>query len=403
MWIRNRNGCIRWMFIREAYQVGWLGIEEIPDIYREWRDSREDLWLDGYNSNDKFVETVFVKASKRGNDVYKEHMKFKFRFLDNLPQIEFFKHNSHGVKHTKMIFVTLTVNSNKYSLNDSWEFIASELHLFEAKLRQEYGEFRKFRVWEVHESGYPHCHIIYYFPNKEFRVFRHVSKKRFNSKGAPKVTWRLINKYRDKIRGFWSFGQVDIQAVSDTKGAFSEVKKYITKYVWSDKGDITNSMLCLFAKQSYWISSCNLWKKVDNAVSKGVIGRSVKARSDYVLQNVDDWCSKDFVGCIWGMEFYLMLYNGELSNGLAEPTVADDIRNVLCNCNKEIPEIAYFKFCGVFLHDDLKLLVTEFGDDYEIHAKPPPEVRFYFGIDKPQFSFEKRYRTPLFMEDYYDD
>lgn len=395
MWVKNRYGCIRWCHLRNAYSFGYLSIDQIVDYWREWKDTREDLWLDSYTAADQYVDTTLVAAAKRGNEWYKARVNRKFDFLDNLEPVHFFC-EEWGQKLTPMIFVTLTVDTKKYSLDLAWDIVSYELHLFETKLRQEYGPFVKFRVWEAHKSGYPHCHIVYYFLDRKFEVWEHFDKKKGKFNGNR--TYRVANKHRDKIRGFWSMGpNVDIQGVSDTLGALSEVKKYVTKTIWSNKGDLTNAMLCLHRKQSYWISSCNPWSKVDKAIAAGAISCDVDGRSEYIAANVDKWARKDFVGVVWGSTAYLELYKN-VPNGLAEPNIGALVSPILHNCNNDKPEIAYFKYRGSFLHEDLKLLAGGIGDNSEIHTIPPPEIRVYFGVDKPSFSGNKKVPR-LFMEE----
>ena len=67
------------------------------------------------------VETgySFVKASKRGNDVYCSLMHKKFREMETLPEVPFFI-DDYGRKKTKLLFLTFTYGT-KYKNKDGEE------------------------------------------------------------------------------------------------------------------------------------------------------------------------------------------------------------------------------------------------------------------------------------------
>ena len=374
-WFRNNQGCIRWNFIRQGYFSNLIDQSHVLDLYKEWRNDPEYLWLDGYNVLGEFVQSLMVKASKRGNDIYKDRLKKKFSILDQLPPIHFF--TDWGVKSTPMIFVTLTVDPKRFDLDQSWDQISMELHLFETKLRQKYGSFVKFRVWESHESGYPHAHIIYYFHDYTFHVFDHINKH------DQKRTFRISNKHRDTISSYWSMGHIDIQGVQDTLGAFSEVKKYITKTIWSKKGDLTNAMLCLHRKQSYWISLNDPYDQdlmIDpshqDLIKQGV--RFFKRDKDNNEIPLSELIRKDFIGSVWGVDTYLDIYLKRIN--LAEPNNADLVLEAVHNCNIDFPEIVEFRFLGVVRGMDLKKFVPKIKLDPSFWIDPPPELKYLLGL-----------------------
>jgi len=249
--------------------------------------------------------------------------------------------------------------------------------LFESKLRQEYGSFVKFRVWESHLSGYPHCHVVYYFHNKWFKVFEHNKK------------YRITNKHKKKISNFWNMGNVDIQGVQDTHGAFSEVKKYITKNIWNPKGNLTNAMICLHRKQMYWISRCNPFKKRFKLWFKEGL-TDWKDQERAFLNNISKWAKKDFIGAIWGSQIYFQFYNKERS-GMAEPTTTALVRDTLCNCNNEYPEIAVWRYRGCVNYEDIKRFLPNISDKWVIKAEPPPDMLFLLGLGHDELSFKSEF------------
>jgi len=317
-YFKNDKGFIRWSLIREAYHNRILDVDDVVSLYRNWRDQSEYFLMDGFDVWGTYHLSAYGKCSKRGNDVYKHRVNEKFEVLDRLPSLNFsevFPDN-----RTPMLFVTLTVDTKLYSLDEAWKNISDELHSFETKLRQEYGDFVKFRVWESHKSGYPHSHIAYYFKKRLFITFPHKRKK----DGV--IVHRIPTKHRDKINSFWGMSHnvngVDVQAVVSTSGAMSEIKKYVTKSIFNEKGDKTNAMLCLYRKQQYAIS-------------------------------------KDFVEVIWG----------DRSQGVKTDSLKNDsfsllVKDTVHNCNKEYSEVCDFRYSGVLSETEM-FFCDGFGE-------PPP-------------------------------
>ena len=374
---QNSQGCYRWSNIRSAYHQGFIDINKVVDLYRCWRDQNEYLWLDGFDLNDMYIKTLFVKASKRGNDVFQHRIKKVFGIFNRLDPIHFFTdEDSH--KRSSMLFVTLTVDPKKYSLDQSWQQIGEQLHLFETKLRNKYGSFVKLRVWESHESGFPHVHIVYYFHKKQFPVFSHWSK---NNKGKSRLTWRIPTVHRDNIKAMWGMGSiVDVQAVQDTLTAFNELTKYVTKTVFNKKGDLTNAMLCLFRKQQYWISKKDPYTSRDNYCSKHHID-NWKDQEKYFQDHLSEWCKKDFIGAIWGMKVYLDLYSHPDSIAWAQPSSnAALVNDTVHNCNDEFPEIVRFVFQGAISQSDLSRFWKKTDDVLSFWGDPPPEIRLLCSV-----------------------
>jgi hypothetical protein len=382
-WFINRFGCIRWYNIRAAYFSNYISKEKVKDLYCSWRDQPEYLWLEGFDLNNKYVKTCFVKASKRGNDIYKDRISKKFKFLEDLPPI-WFINDSDIDKRSPMIFVTLTIDPKQYTLDQAWQMIGLGLHVFESKLRQKYGSFVKIRVWEAHESGYPHCHLVYYFHDYRFIVF-----DQYRDNGDR--IWRIRNKDQQTIKKMWSMGNVDIQAVEDTLGALSEVEKYVTKNIWNSKSDLTNSMLCLHRKQAYHVSSCDPYEDYLDLLHGGVEPR--------LKPDPDKCIKKDFVGSIWGKDFYFKLYN-RFSEGLAEPSSAALVTDTVRNCNIEYPEIVEFRYVGCVLYDDLVKFMPGLKQDFTMWGDPPPELKAYLGLMHNEFrvSFKKSGRCFSFED-----
>jgi hypothetical protein len=411
-YFENSRNCVRVNKVRSAYLNDFIHDEKLESLYVKWRDTREDIWLDGYDALGNFVKPCFVKASKRGNDVYKHLVSEKFKIIDSMPPIYFFD-DDHSIKRTPMIFVTFTVDTKKYSKNEAWNVITSELNRFETLLRQQVttwlkqlkinakGTFVKLYAVESHESGYPHIHATYFFHNWEFVVFQHLKKKNDEFK----IEYRIPDKFADQIQRLWRMGSDDpklkdvsvkIKGVQDTLGAFSEIKKYVTKEIFTPKGVKTCAMLWVHRKKSYSLSRCNPFKQAlpeHIAKEQDLFKHDALTRS-YLSDNLDKWRNKDFIGSIWGKDAYLSYYtavmNKKLRCGdLAEPNATDLVNATMQDYNIKESEIAYFKFRGAILHSDLLKFLEKVPDDWAFLVDPPPgvlaEMRFYFGIDSPGY------------------
>ena len=260
---RNEYGSIRWGKVRNQFAWGNIILPDALDLFEEWHKDSEyivmkgtkDIIQESFNDDGVILDCQdhlypehvyrFIKASKRGNDVYQYLVKKRLKPLDDLPDITFFKDN-WGVKNTSLLFVTLTYDTKRCDEATAWKNIGKDYHLFYTKLRQEYGDIEYFRTWESTSHFYPHAHVLIAFKEKSFPVFIHKDKN-------GKRSFRIPQGDKDKIASFWH-SNVDVQGVNGTKDAIDELTKYVTKDLCSDKGNKTNAMICLFRRQSYAIT-----------------------------------------------------------------------------------------------------------------------------------------------------
>lgn len=252
----NEYGSIRRCKVLSEYNIKNINLKEVVGLYRDWRDDPEYFILRGVEEyfqqdllqvNHSQLDFIykFIKASKRGNDVYKHLVTEKLKPLKELPDFYFFDEHTAD-KRTSLLFVTLTYDSNLCSVNEAWKNIGKDFHLFINNLRKQYGKIEFFRTWESTNSYYPHVHCIILFWDQSFPVISHKDKN-------GETSYRIPYNQKKEIGKYWH-SNVDIQAVQSTNGAINELTKYITKDLCCDKGDITNSMIWLFGKQGYAIS-----------------------------------------------------------------------------------------------------------------------------------------------------
>jgi hypothetical protein len=313
-YLKNEFGAIRRCFVNEAYNFNIINLSEVENAFIEWMSDPEYFILKGKKvffvpdittedhdlydltkDGEFYKKTVykFVKAAKRGNDVYRHLVKEKLKPLKELDEVTFFK-DEWGVKTTNMLFITLTYDAKLGNVTQAWKDIGEDFHRFKSNLIKQYGHIEVFRTWESTNHYYPHIHCVILFSEKTFQVFKHKGKD-------GKTKYRITTKDKNKIANYWH-SIIDIQGCSDTKGAVGELTKYITKDLCSKKGYKTNSMIWLFRKQAYSVSRNFI------GYIKGNIGTCVKIKdvkttdllkSDMcnLNQDVEKW---EFVGILRG-------------------------------------------------------------------------------------------------------
>lgn len=318
--IRNDLDQLRVQRVRNAYfYEGTLKKADVVSIFRLWQQESEYICLLEFKNYEMdllgettycSIEYHFVKAAKRGNDVYLAGLNRRFQPLLDLPPITIFD-PSWGDKHTNALFLTLTFDPGLMSADDAWSNIGNMWHVFLAKLRQEYGPTAHLRCWESTENYYPHIHAMILFRKTVFDAFPLEGKD-------GKQRFRISRKHRDKIASFWhSF--IDVQAIENTDGALKEIIKYIIKENWTSKGDKTNAMVWLHRKQQYSVTN----------------------------------------------SFLSMLKTNMTKMDLQEPQPDDLITQAMRNCNNR------YTYIGIFRGIDLKVTpdIWHFSS-----TKPPPHI-----------------------------
>ncbi len=233
----------------------------LVDAFKDWRDYPEFLLLRADNRVTNERKFFAVKCSKRGNDIFARRLDRKLGFLktdDVFFDIhKFDERQSHTVK-TKLLWVTLTYNSNRCSLEDAWKNIGSEFNLWITNLRNKYG-----KVWYVafpqafpnqkgEGYGYSHLHLIMFFEDVSFHVFRRMEK---NREGKLGLIYRVKEKYDIESQGKWhSF--IDVKALSSMRAVWNYAKKhcYNAGFGPSDEASLNNAVMWLFKKKSFNMS-----------------------------------------------------------------------------------------------------------------------------------------------------
>ena len=207
------------------------------------RDSRKNQFL-SYRLPIN-TETIAVKCSKRGNDVYRHRVYSRFKGLAlKAEQLNFFNPKDRGEKKTKALWITLTYDPKRCSYKDAWKNIGKEFNQFRSYVCKKFGKVSSCRVFEAYENGHPHIHCILLFEETEFNVFR-------DRKGQFRV------KEKEAIaQGWYSF--VDVKAMYSLGKSFSYLKKYLLKSIdvkTTDSKALKTLALCwLFCKRAFSVS-----------------------------------------------------------------------------------------------------------------------------------------------------
>jgi hypothetical protein len=257
------NSIIYLSDVRRNFNDGIISENEVISLYQEWVNTPYYMIL--YRPNRSYTVEIpsyknrmrngyecfykAIKLSKRGNDVYRSKLRYRFKELfDLISNSKDYKFLDLNKKYdsSNLLFITLTYDSKLCDKSKSWRNIGNELNLFLSNLKKRYGSIQVLRCFEAFKTnGYPHIHLIIHF-NQFFPVFRYRNKK-------GKMSFRLDNKYLDILRGFWH-SYIMVEGVRDM-GAVGYLLKYITKDMYVTDSYYTVAHLWLYRKQSYSMSS----------------------------------------------------------------------------------------------------------------------------------------------------
>jgi hypothetical protein len=315
--ITNRFGSVRAVLVRKRFglitdedELGnktrvqlWPlkpdNIKEITDLYRQFRDKKEVyviknvyretkvwnfsdspmdpvLWADDFHSRTgrkpyvigntvafegRRSEWIPYPVVKRGNDQYIALTGKKFDQFLRKPPLQYFSTEINDKRNrnrsTNLLYITGNVDPLNFNgIADAWLSFGDLWNTFITNVRQQFGGAEYIRAWQSQKNGYPHFHALIWIPF-DFSVvpWNHPNGK---------VSWRLSTRQklhkgdkvtvRQRLKGMWKAGGLDIVAVSDLKQSFKDLLKYITRDLEGGESDLTNAMAWYFGKQSYSIS-----------------------------------------------------------------------------------------------------------------------------------------------------
>ena len=218
-----------------------LSAPEIAIAYTQWV-SEDDILIFKKDS-----EIWGHKASKRGNDVYTDHINYKFRGMKRMAKDGNGISLYGSIQETKsdFLFVTLTTKQEE-SIDDSWLTIGKKFNQFRSNLIRKFGNVEFMRTWESHKKGYPHVHCLIKLQTHEFNVF----------KGQKNNRQHWLVRGHTRIKECWNFGFCDISGVTSVKEGLSYVGKYIIKNVvkGNPSENLTLALSWYYGKRAFSVS-----------------------------------------------------------------------------------------------------------------------------------------------------
>lgn len=232
-----------------------IPIDEIIQAYTSWVQEHRYMVLerlkptwDAPKSSTMFEkETIAVKSAKRGNDVYSRRVLSRFRTFEELLTDLNLIYFDRDKMRTKVLFITLTYDTNPRSQHQAWKTLSKFYNLFRSKMSRVFGSISSARTFESFENGYPHVHAVLLFNDFSFAV-REIT----NEKGCKVLV--IDDDLKDCISAMWH-SWVDVKGVGNVTESLDYLKKYISKCANFDatdtKGIKTLAQCWAYRKRAY--------------------------------------------------------------------------------------------------------------------------------------------------------
>ncbi len=239
-------------------QFDFLDDDQLQNLYTDWVSN--DTFLIIKKTQNENVEYKFMKAAKRGNDIYQYKLNKKLSTLKEnvLAGIESYQHVDSSSTNT--FFITLTTDPKNYeNSKTAWHDLSYQLNLFLAnfykKLKNHYAsmgfklkiKINKLRSYEMHENSYPHVHLLIQMYTVDYagHITPLVISDCFNFNNKNRAPDWLNNMVHDA----WTSQIVDVQAIIQNQSGIALVDyilKYIFKNEWNKLNDVSvKHTLCL--------------------------------------------------------------------------------------------------------------------------------------------------------------
>jgi hypothetical protein len=145
--------------LREDFEENGFDINKLLQTYLEWVFDDKYLILVRYKSKTILVknsktnemlqidlpdpqneaEVFAIKCSKRGNDVYRSRVYRRFKEPFSLiKNLVFFNRKIRRNRKTRALFVTLSYDTKRCSLEEAWVNIGVEFNRFMSNLRKKF-------------------------------------------------------------------------------------------------------------------------------------------------------------------------------------------------------------------------------------------------------------------------
>jgi hypothetical protein len=250
--------------VRSHFFDGFIDIDGVVSRYVDWLKSVFYVICYRFNFSKVDYEYAFFRGLKRGDDRYGVLTCRKFERLARFGRgLVYFGYGSHGHVEGSGLHVVLEYDSNLVSLPDAWLGVGRAVDFFVKRVRGLYGKVSIVRVFEAHESGYPHVHLLLIFHDHVFSgyssryrgrlVYRIFGVDYEKLKGSANIKHPI-----DDFKGCWVSGYSDFELVDSFSGGVRYLSKYLVKSTSFSlagvKGVRGLAMCWVFHKRSFSVS-----------------------------------------------------------------------------------------------------------------------------------------------------
>ncbi len=266
--------------VRRRFEEGFYGVDDVVSSYHVWLSRIFYVVVSRFNLSKGDYEYAMFRGLKRGDNRYGFLTCSKFWRLGRFGEdLSYFNRSSHGVVRGSGLLATLEYDANRFSLPEAWSRVGVDFNRFMSHIRKLYGRVSIVRVWESHESGYPHIHVSLTFGDYAFNGRRMWNKRKGN------WVFRVIGVEFKDLKGCWSqdrYGFSDFEMVDNFSGGIRYLAKYLAKSTSAKKAGVkgirTLAMCWIFRKRSFGFSG-DLFK-VDESVSGEVAPDGMYSKSN---------------------------------------------------------------------------------------------------------------------------
>jgi hypothetical protein len=237
--------------IRFGFEGGLFDVDDVVDFYRSWLSWVFYVICYRFNFSKGDYQYAFFRGLKRGDNRYGVLVCRKFERLARFGRdLVYFGYGSHGHVKSSASHVVLEYDSNLVSLPDAWLRIGVDFNRFMSHIRKLFGVVSVVRVFESHESGYPHIHVLLIFHDYVFSGY--------SSRRNGRLIYRVFGSDYKSLKGCWLHGFSDFELVDSFSGGVRYLSKYLVKSTSVSnagvKGVRALAMCWVFHKRSFSVS-----------------------------------------------------------------------------------------------------------------------------------------------------
>ena len=182
--------------VRSEFLSGYIDINEVVSRYRGWLSWIFYVLCYRFNYQTCDHDFMAFRGLKRGDSRYSEMVCHKFDLLiDSGRHLKFFGYGSHGRVRGSGLHMVLEYDANSIGLLEAWLAVSADFNRFMSRIRKRFGKVSVVRVWESHESGYPHVHVLLIFHSYVFDGYS--SRRRGN------LIYRVFGSNYRLLKSYW--------------------------------------------------------------------------------------------------------------------------------------------------------------------------------------------------------